>query len=920
MCCNSVGMAQGLIVNEFSQGTSGTKEYFEFVVVGTRTCTDSTLDLTGWIFDDNNGWYGSSGVAGGHMRFTNVANWRAVPYGSIILVYNDGDINGSIVSQNVLPDPTDANHDHVYVLGISNSTYLEEASTPTNGGGSATFTYAGSSYSPGGSWTGITLSNTSADGVVVTSPANLGSAYHSVTFGAATIGGGGYQTPTAHITTQVAGGETGYLSDANYTSSASYLKGNAPGDETPGKPNTTANAAWINSMLVQVGGSGSAPRLGSNSPVCAGQTLMIVDSTTGGTYSWTAPNGSTSTQQNITIPNATAADSGIYTLTVGSGACTATGTISVAVVSTLPAPSIASNSPVCNGDTINLSSSTATSGVTYHWAGPAGFTSTQQYPQIVGATATNAGTYTVYVSTSGCQSSTVSTAVTVANPVKPIIYADSIACTGTTLLLTTDSVAGATYTWIGPNNFSSHLQDPSIPNVNAVNAGTYGLYVSYSGCNSSTATKIITVNPTPAAPTGSNVSYCQNAIAAPLTANGTNLLFYTSPTGGTPLGSAPVPSTATPGTTTFYVSQITTVCESPRVPITVTVNPAPGAGIAAATRPSYCQYDTLTVAFAGTVQPGNTYTWTVTPAATVLSGSLQSPGPITFRFDNAGSIDIKIEVSNGVCSSKSLYLAQVNAIPDAELVVKKEPCLNEAIGIGLTDRNNLKNYTVVYPGASLIQYDEARDVYYVKWGATGTYIITATLNSYLCPSAVVSDTVTVHDLPSVQIQGPTTGTTCIGEATAVNAIDPNAGNLYTWGPAILFPDGKNQGPFVMPVLDAHTVVYVYASDAYGCTGTDSIALTSEACCSVYFPTGFTPNNDGKNDEFKPITDGNHKLNNFVVENRYGQMVYESRDEHKGWNGKLGGVDQPIGTYYYFIRFVCANGKEITQKGSVELIR
>jgi hypothetical protein len=75
----------------------------------------------------------------------------------------------------------------------------------------------------------------------------------------------------------------------------------------------------------------------------------------------------------------------------------------------------------------------------------------------------------------------------------------------------------------------------------------------------------------PAAPTvTSPVNYCLNASAVPLTASGSNLLWYTVPTGGTGSSTAPTPSTATVGTTSYYVSQ-TIGCEGPRAKIDVIV-------------------------------------------------------------------------------------------------------------------------------------------------------------------------------------------------------------------------------------------------------------------------------------------------------------------------------------------------------------
>ena len=82
------GQFTGLIINEFSQGNTGSREYIELLVVGKRTCNDSTADIRGWIIDDQNGWYGTTNVADGHYRFRDIPEWSAIPFGSIILLYN----------------------------------------------------------------------------------------------------------------------------------------------------------------------------------------------------------------------------------------------------------------------------------------------------------------------------------------------------------------------------------------------------------------------------------------------------------------------------------------------------------------------------------------------------------------------------------------------------------------------------------------------------------------------------------------------------------------------------------------------------------------------------------------------------------------------------------------------------------------
>jgi gliding motility-associated-like protein len=236
-----------LRINEVSQGSGGTQEYAEMVVVGTRTCSDSCADLRNWIIDDNNGWLGAGtgqGIASGCLRFANDPAWSCVPYGSIILVYNDGDHNPSITQPD---DPTDANHDHVYIVPAS-SIYLERNSSSPVSPSMLNYVYPTTGFTAGGSWSSMGLNN-SGDAFIVTSPADLTSAYHSFGYGNLT------NAPAADIFIATSGyGKVYYLTNDQYNNVADWAVGNAPTDETPGAPNDAANATWINGMLTPVTG------------------------------------------------------------------------------------------------------------------------------------------------------------------------------------------------------------------------------------------------------------------------------------------------------------------------------------------------------------------------------------------------------------------------------------------------------------------------------------------------------------------------------------------------------------------------------------------------------------------------------------------------------------------------------------------
>jgi hypothetical protein len=168
---------------------------------------------------------------------------------------------------------------------------------------------------------------------------------------------------------------------------------------------------------VTVATAPSAPTASSNSPVCEGSTINLTTSTiSGASYNWTGPDGFTSMTQNPTIPNATAAKAGTYSVTAVIGSCTsAPSTTNVTISPTPSAPTASSNSPVCEGGTINLTAATI-SGADYEWSGPDGFTSTAQNPSIPSATTSKSGVYSVTATINGCSNSSSTGVVVNARP------------------------------------------------------------------------------------------------------------------------------------------------------------------------------------------------------------------------------------------------------------------------------------------------------------------------------------------------------------------------------------------------------------------------------------------------------------------------------------------------------------------------
>lgn len=285
---------------------------------------------------------------------------------------------------------------------------------------------------------------------------------------------------------------------------------------------------------------------GSNTPVCAGDTLHLTgtSTSTGVSWSWAGVGSFSSSAEDTFIANTTTAMSGEYilTATLNSSGCSLKDTVSVLVKALPNKPTTSSNAPLCAGGTLNLTGSSTTSGVTYSWAGPGSYTSSVQNPSINNISAGASGDYICSATANGCSSK--DTIAVVINPIpnKPTAGSNSLLCAGQDLNLTASTITGATYTWWGPAVFSASTQNPTRNNITTSHAGTYYVSATVNGCTSDTDSVVVLVNPDPqvniVATPGNDVCVGQSVSFVAFTANA-----GTSPSFQWMLNGAPVGST-----------------------------------------------------------------------------------------------------------------------------------------------------------------------------------------------------------------------------------------------------------------------------------------------------------------------------------------------------------------------------------------
>jgi len=111
------------------------------------------------------------------------------------------------------------------------------------------------------------------------------------------------------------------------------------------------------------------------------------------------------------------------------------------------------------------------------------------------------------------------------------------------------------------------------------------------------------------------------------------------------------------------------------------------------------------------------------------------------------------------------------------------------------------------------------------------------------------------------------------------------------------------------------------NNTLGCTDTAYEKVRVFDNCLIAVPTAFTPNGDGLNDFLYPNNAIKAENLRFMVFNRWGQLVFESRNWQERWDGRLKGIDQGTGVYVWMLSYIRkGTGEKVFEKGTTLLIR
>lgn len=415
----------------------------------------------------------------------------------------------------------------------------------------------------------------------------------------------------------------------------------------------------------------------ADSLTCSTQTITLqaTTNTAGVSFLWSGPNGFTSIEEDPTtsVP-------GNYTV-IATAQSGCTSSYSYTVLQNITQPGVTAQGVIltCTSPTGTLTGGSPTSGVTYSWTGPGGFTSNQQNP-----TVSNSGTYTLVTTSSNGCTSAISVEVAPDNSIPQVtMTTGTITCAVTSIQLTAVSINNpdVTWQWSGPGNFNSTVQNPI-----ATLPGNYTVVATaQNGCSGQTAGTVAADTQGPNVSVGTpdelNCTTTQVALAASVQTPG-NYLYSWSTQNGTILSgtNSQNPQVSQAG---IYVVQVTNTqngCTSTE-DVEVLVDPATPTGAAVNKRDVLCYGETNGSAVIDSVQGG-------TPPYVYSIDSLPFTSGTLFTALPPGVHSLVIQDANG-CEFETAF----NITEPEELIVQLGPdttvYLGQSISLSL---DNIVNY------------------------------------------------------------------------------------------------------------------------------------------------------------------------------------------------------------------------------------
>lgn len=670
-------------------------------------------------------------------------------------------------------------------------------------------------------------------------------------------------------------------------------------------------------LQVRVNPAATADSILGNTSVCpgvSGVSYWVPSANQSSTYSWIISNGIILTGQgndSITTSWDSSATGYLQVFEMTDRGCTSDTIslpVSVNVILTPSAPT--GTGTFCSDQAVGVQYQTSsTPGSVYNWFIQGGNIVSGNGTDIVTVDWTvNNGTGAIWFEETSTTIDTVCFGVsdTLYVTISPSPQTSSISgqpayCLGDTATFSVNNTNNSTYSWTGTNtNILTGNSTYLITSAMNLIAGPAQISVTETnsfGCTGSAVVLNFTVNALPNANAGSSVAICSGD-STRLQASG-GIQYQWTPVTGLDDPSRFDPW-ANPTATTNYTVLVTDVntCKN-TAQVTVTVNPLPN--VSAGTNVSICLDKNTTLNATG----ANNYVWS--PVTGLNDPNSQAP----IASPTATTIYTVVGTDLNNCTASSTVTVTVNALPAATASNDTSICDNSTIYLnagggqsyGWTPTTGLNDPALQQPAASP--------------HTTTTYTVTVTDINGCTDTEDVLVSVNLQPVSDFDIDPMKTKANCDGVSQTFINRSTNADN-YLWDLGSSFTTTDEEPTYLYPFGSSPEIILISYNNFCSDTLRKNINNGTVADFVKNVPNVFTPNNDGINDCYDLGSQNEfYGCSSWKILNRWGETVFESKQQNDCWNGKRDsdGSEMPAGTYFYLVKI-----KDSVSQGTVLLTR
>jgi len=612
--------------------------------------------------------------------------------------------------------------------------------------------------------------------------------------------------------------------------------------------------------------------------ICAGEALTITVSGAND-FVWSPNDGLNVNNEAIVIASPTTTTT--YTVDGNSAGCTGSATFTLTV---LPLPNLVvlndSITQVCDGDVVQLE---ATGADSYIW-NPSSILNDNEIPNPIAFPLNDIVVQVEGFNEFGCVANGEVAIDLVTYSVEATAVTDSI-CLGESVQLNA-TAGGAVYQWTE----AATLDDENIQNPLAtpIVTTTYTVFSENDAMCADSSSVTIVVGDSFAPTVSADAAVCEGQSIQLVAQGGTDYNW-------TPADFLDETDIANPNSTPTsdveYMVTITnefgcnetlsvSVAVAPELTLSVLMNQLSGCSdLPFSLNASSQNYDVITWSGGtGSFDNINSLTPTYTPG-----------------INESGNVTLTIQAESDACGM--IEETVVLDIIDGNLEVDAGPDVIICQGEVIMLNGSTNATTVIWSGGNgnFNTTDNTESIYAPGTNEMGEFYLYLTANND-CGDSTDSLLVQVNPFFDISVSEDQT----ITEGESVTLLAEGANN-YVWTPAIDLSCDDCPNPEASPT---ETITYLVTDPTVGsCVDEEMVTVFVEPLLDGYLhiPTAFSPNSDGRNDEYR-VVHNKVVAFNLKIWNRYGQLVFETDDPDAGWDGYFKNKKQPVSVFVWYCEY------------------